>query len=83
MIEGPVMQISGRHVDSAECIGDHRRIWAILFRSFSFISPKVLDYLAFQFVDLERIRWWLFQKRNVRTSEPQTPGIVHQFNLTP
>jgi len=57
MIQGGTISMhTGRHVDNAECIGDHRQIWAILFRFFGFISPKVLYYLAFQFFDLERIR---------------------------
>ena len=40
---------------------------AILFRPFGFITPKSLDYLAFQYFDFESTWWSLFQKRVMRT----------------
>jgi len=42
-------------------------ILAILFKPFSFIAPKTLNYLAFQSFDIERTWWRLFQERVMRT----------------
>ena len=42
-------------------------ILSILFRPFGFIAPKTLNYLAFQYVDIEFCLWRLFQKHVVRT----------------
>jgi hypothetical protein len=50
-------------------------------RSFGFISPKTLNFLAFQYFDFERTWWRLFQKRAVGTKFDIYVCITFQLKL--